>query len=52
MSYLFAGVLLFTSPGCPHDEPNCITPTEYVEVTLERIVQLGTFEQLGNKKPR
>jgi hypothetical protein len=32
MSHLFAAVLLFFSPGCPHEEPNCLTPTEYVEV--------------------
>jgi hypothetical protein len=32
MSQLFAAVLLFFSPGCPHEEPNCLTPTEYVEV--------------------
>jgi hypothetical protein len=34
MSHLFAAVLLFSSPGCPHQEPGCITPTEYVEVSL------------------
>lgn len=34
MSHLFAAVLLFFSPGCPHEEPSCITPTEYVEVSL------------------
>ena len=34
MSYLFAAVLLFTSPGCPHEEPTCLTPTEYVEVDV------------------
>ena len=32
MNHLFAAVLLFSSPGCPHEEPSCITPTEYVEV--------------------
>ena len=34
MSQLFAAILLFSSPGCPHEEPTCITPTEYVEVNL------------------
>ena len=34
MAHLFAAVLLFYSPGCPHKEPSCITPTEYVEVNL------------------
>ena len=34
MSHLFAAILLFSSPGCPHEEPTCITPTEYVEVNL------------------
>jgi hypothetical protein len=37
---LFAGVLLFSSPGCPHEEPNCLTPTEYVDVDLRPDVQL------------
>jgi hypothetical protein len=32
MNHLFAAVLLLSSPGCPHEEPSCITPTEYVEV--------------------
>lgn len=32
MSHLFAAILLFSSPGCPHEEPTCITPTEYVKV--------------------
>jgi hypothetical protein len=32
MNHLFAAVLLFSSPGYPHEEPSCITPTEYVEV--------------------
>jgi hypothetical protein len=31
MSHLFAAVLLLSSPGCPHEEPVCLTPTEYVE---------------------
>jgi len=34
MSHLFAAVLLLSSPGCPHEEPTCLTPTEYVEVNL------------------
>jgi hypothetical protein len=34
MSHLFAAILLFLSPGCPHEEPTCITPTEHVEVNL------------------
>ena len=34
MSQLFAAILLFSSPGCPHEEPTCVTPTEYVEVSL------------------
>jgi hypothetical protein len=39
MSHLFAAILLFSSPGCPHEEPTCITPTEHVEVNLStRIV--------------
>ena len=39
MSHLFAAILLFLSPGCPHEEPTCITPTEHVEVNLStRIV--------------
>ena len=34
MNHVFAAILLFSSPGCPHEEPKCITPTEYVEVNL------------------
>jgi hypothetical protein len=34
MSHLFAAILLFSSPGCPHDEPSCITLTEYVEINM------------------
>jgi hypothetical protein len=34
MSHLFAAVLLLASPGCPHEETTCLTPTEYVEVHL------------------
>jgi hypothetical protein len=34
MSHLFAAILLFSSPGCPHEEASCITPTEYVEINL------------------
>ncbi len=37
MSHLFAAVLLFSSPGCPHEELSCITPTEYIEVNLSLI---------------
>ena len=39
MSHLFAAVLLFFSSGCPHEEPSCITPTEYVEVNLSLIAE-------------
>jgi hypothetical protein len=58
MSYLFSAVLLLASPGCPHEEPTCLTPTEYVEVNLRPDVQPGPIEplvavtSLGNKKPR
>jgi hypothetical protein len=31
MGPLFAAVLLLSSPGCPHEEPSCLTSTEYVE---------------------
>src|SRR5262245_53977758 len=34
MSNLFAAILLFSSPGCPREEPYCITPTTYVEINL------------------
>ena len=34
MSHLFAAILLLSSPGCPHEEPSCITPTEYIDVDL------------------
>jgi hypothetical protein len=34
MSHLFAAILLFSSPGCPHEEATCITPTEYVQINL------------------
>ena len=37
MSHLFAAILLFSSPGCPHEEASCITPTEYVEINLTLI---------------
>jgi hypothetical protein len=40
MSHLFAAVLLFSSPGCPHEEPTCLTPTEYVEVNLRPDVSM------------
>jgi hypothetical protein len=39
MSNLFAAILLFSSPGCPHEEPSCITPTEYVEINLTIIAE-------------
>jgi hypothetical protein len=39
MSHLFAAILLFSSPGCPHEEPSCITPTEYVEINLTLIAE-------------
>ena len=34
MSHLFAAILLFSSPDCPHEEASCITATEYVEINL------------------
>ena len=40
MSYLFAAVLLLSSPGCPHEESTCLTPTEYVEVNLRPDVSM------------
>ena len=40
MSHLFAAILLFSSPGCPHEEPNCITLADYVEVNLTLITEL------------
>ena len=43
MSHLFAAVLLFFSPGCPHKEPSCITPTEYVEVNCLRLQSRSHF---------
>jgi hypothetical protein len=39
MSHLFAAILLFSSPGCPHEEPNCITLADYVEVNLTLITE-------------
>lgn len=30
----FAAILLFFTPGCPHEEPKCVTQIEYVEVRL------------------
>ena len=39
MSHLFAAILLFSSPGCPHEESGCITPTEYVEINLTFIAE-------------
>lgn len=53
MSYLFAAVLLFTSPGCPHEEPTCLTPTEYVEVSLRPDVSmLEDLAPVGRENPR
>jgi hypothetical protein len=49
MSYLFAAVLLFSSPGCPHEEPTCLTPTEYVEVNF-RIDEY--VDASGSRDPR
>jgi hypothetical protein len=46
MSYLFAAVLLLSSPGCPHEEPTCLTPTEYVEVNLRPGVPPGQMSLL------
>ena len=46
MSYLFAAVILLSSPGCPHEEPTCLTPTEYVEVNLRPDVQPGQISLL------
>jgi hypothetical protein len=37
MSHLFAAILLFSSPDCPHEEPSSITQTEYVEVGMTLI---------------
>ena len=39
MSHLFAAILLFSSPGCPHEEASCITPTEYVEINLPVVAE-------------
>ena len=44
MSHLFAAILLFSSPNCPHEEPSCITASEYVEINL-------TFLQSRNHFP-
>jgi hypothetical protein len=40
MSHLFAAILLFSSPGCPHEEPTCITPTEYVKVNFSSTARI------------
>lgn len=32
MNHLFTALLLLTAPGCPHEDPNCITPTQLVEI--------------------
>jgi hypothetical protein len=46
MSHLFAAVLLLSSPGCPHEETTCLTPTEYVEVHLSTRIP-GDVPQRG-----
>jgi hypothetical protein len=40
MSNLFAAILLFSSPGCPHEERYCITPTTYVEINLTLVAEM------------
>ena len=40
MSNLFAAILLFSSPGCPHEERYCITPTTYVEINLTLVAEV------------
>jgi hypothetical protein len=32
---IFAAVILLATPHCSHEEPSCLTPTEYVEVTYD-----------------
>jgi hypothetical protein len=44
MGHLFAAVILLTSPGCPREEPTCLTPTEYVEVHLS--TRIPPYESL------
>jgi len=46
VTHLFAAILLFSSPGCPHEEPTCITPTEYIEINLRPDVQPGLISVL------
>jgi hypothetical protein len=41
MGHLFAAVLLLSSPGCPHEESTCLTPTEYVEVHLSTRIHVS-----------
>jgi hypothetical protein len=47
MNHVFAAILLFSSPACPHEEPTCLTPTEYVEVHLSTRISpyVGVGEQ-------
>jgi hypothetical protein len=45
MNHMFAAVLLFSVPGCPHEGSLCLTPTEYVEVHLAEMPE-------DNKEPR
>ena len=53
MSHLFAAILLFSSPGCPHEEPTCITPTEYVEVNLStRILPYADRPRSSRRPPQ
>jgi hypothetical protein len=51
MGHLFAAVLPFFSPGCPHKEPSCITPTEYVEVNLSPQPLYGSRRTLLTQAP-
>ena len=51
MSYLFAAVLLFSTPGCPHEEPTCITQTKYVEVNLRPEQKNGSLIHAGVVSP-
>ena len=47
MTHVFAAILLFSTPTCPHEEPTCLTPTEYVEVHLSKRISryVGRGEQ-------
>jgi hypothetical protein len=44
MGHLFAAVILLSSPGCPREEPTCLTPTEYVEAHLS--TRIPPYESL------